>query len=168
MFSIDGVTWEYPCEIKRTSEVESSEISGMLMDRTYFNDVLGTWLKYDVSIAVPRKKLADYAAVYERLTAPEEGHSFVLPYNSGTISVTGRVDSVKDTLYKANGGNYWAGISFTVIANHPSKYMELGEVIEAGREPVPAVISPVIGDLYEFTENGWEQVDIENADLKQY
>ena len=46
MFSVDGVQWDVPCRIVRTAEIAASEISGMLLDRTYFNDVLGTWMRY--------------------------------------------------------------------------------------------------------------------------
>lgn len=137
MIVIDGLTWDVPCEIHRTAELQSSEISGLMLDLSYFNDVLGTFMAYDVGIAVPWNMLDDYSAIYELLTDPLDGHTFILPYNQDYITITGRVANVKDTLYKTADGNYWEGCTFTVIANHPSKYMSLDEVITRGRTPVP-------------------------------
>lgn len=137
MITIDGLTWDVPCEITRTAELTASEISGLMLDRSYFNDVIGTFMIYDVGIAVPWNMLDDYSAIYEALTDPVDGHSFVLPYNQDYITITARVVNVKDRLYKVSNGNYWEGCTFTVIANHPSKYMELGQVLSRGRTPIP-------------------------------
>ena len=40
IWSIDGLEWNVPCQIERTSEMTPSEISGMLLDKSYFNDVV--------------------------------------------------------------------------------------------------------------------------------
>ena len=63
-WSIDGNAWNYPCTIQRVAEVTPSDISGMLLDKQYFNDVLGTWMKYTVTIAVPKDREEDYTTIY--------------------------------------------------------------------------------------------------------
>ena len=139
-FSIDGLEWNYPCKIERVAEVTASELSGLLLDKSYFNDVLGTWMKYNLTIAVPFGNEPDYNSIYEQLIQPVSGHTFVFPYNSGTITVTGRVTTVSDAWVKMPGNNnYWKGTRFEIIANTPSKTEELGEVVSAGNSPNPTL-----------------------------
>lgn len=159
MFSVDGIMWSVPCSIQRVSEITPSEISGMMLDGSYFNDVLGTYLSYTVSLAVPLNMRDDYNQIYEVLTNPVDGHAFVLPYNSGTISITGRVGNVSDVYVRmANGGIYWKGIQFEVTSNAPSKELSLSEVITRGRAPLPDVSGVQVGDTYTYTASGWVKV----------
>ena len=165
MITIDGYEWPVPCDIERTAEVTPSEISGMMLDRTYFNDVLGTYMRYSVSLAVPPTMESDYSALYETLTDPVDAHTFVLPHNQSEIEVTGRVDSVQDTLvYTVSHKQYWKGIKFDITANHPSKRMSLGEVLSIGRSPMPEAIGVPIGAIYERVESGWERLELTDAD----
>lgn len=169
MFAIDGVQWDVPCRIVRTAEIAASEISGMLLDRTYFNDVLGTWMRYEVEVPVPAGREADYHALYETLTQPVDGHDFVLPYNGGTIAVTGRVESVTDNWHRTwNGGNYWEGCRFALVGNGPSKSMSLGQVIARGRKALPDVQDPDVGDTYRWNGAVWAEVSWADADNKYY
>ena len=170
MFSVDGLAWDIPCDIERVSEVSSSEISGLLLDKTYFNDVLGTYMRYDITLAVPVGDEGKYAAIYEQLTAPQEGHDFVLPYNSGTINLHGRVEQVSDVYVRMpGGGTHWRGIKVTVAANHPSKTVTLQEAIAYGGVPlVPGGETAAVGDRYMFTAAGWTPVQYDDADEKGY
>ena len=156
IFTIDGMQWTVPCKIERTAEMKPSEISGMLLDKSWFNDVLGTYMRYDVTIAVPLGMESVYAAIYEKLTEPVDGHSFVLPYNNGTVTVTGRVTNVRDVWRRtAGGGNYWAGTAFTVIANHPTKTMSLSQVLARGFSPLPEASEALTGASFQYTSEGW-------------
>lgn len=150
MIKVDNITWHVPCKIVRKAEIKASEISGLMLDKNYFNDVLGTYMSYTVAIAAPQNMLNEYGALYEALTDPWDGHAFVLPYNQGTIDITGRVVSVQDTHYEiAGGGAYWEGCEFEVIANHPSKFLSLGAVLTRGRAPIPAQTSyPDFDEVY--------------------
>lgn len=125
MITIDGAEYDFPCSIGRTAEIESSSISGMLLDKTYFNDVIATYLSYDVSLAIPSGMEDDYAALYETLSAPVPEHVFMLPYNQGSIEVTARVASISDTFYREEKGvNIWRGISFNIVSTRPDKEPE--------------------------------------------
>lgn len=169
MFSIDGIVWPYPCTIERKAEMKPSDISGELLDKTYFNDVLGTYMSYSVRIAVPLTDRDTYTQIYEAITAPVDGHSFVFPYNNGSVTITARVQDIADTYTDLHGdGVYWKGIQFTAVANHPTKEVTLAGVIERGRAPIPDVAAPAIGDLYEYTEDGWEFREFTDADAVYY
>jgi len=140
MFSIDGTPWDVPCQIQRESQMQASDISGMLLDRTYFNDVIGTYMSYQVAIAVPFTKAALYNTIYNMLSDPVEAHIFVLPYNASTITITGRVENVSDSWVRMPGdANHWRQISFTVTAIHPSRYYSLNQAISRGRPIVPTI-----------------------------
>ena len=168
-FYIDNTEIDLPCTIERTAELSASNVSGILLDKSYFNDVLGTYMKYTIAIAVPTGKESLYASLYEVITEPTDGHSFLLPYNQTMVQITGRVETISDKYYREeNGVKLWRGIKFEVIANHPTKTMTLGEVIERGLTPIPTVQFPNLGDLYEYESTGWEQVEISGNDYTEY
>lgn len=169
MFTIDGLTWDVPCEITRAAEITASDISGMLLDRSYFNDVLGTFMRYDVSLSAAFLKSARYAQIYEALTDPRDGHSFVLPYNNGTIEITGRVERVTDVYVLLPGGaSYWKETRFAILANHPSKTLSLAQAVHRGRAPLPEITSVYVGDNYTYTEDGWMQMNYGDGDATSY
>lgn len=170
MFSVDGVAWNIPCDIERTAEISASEISGLMLDKSYFNDVLGTYMKYTVTLAVPVNMLDQYAEIYEVISKPVDGHIFVLPYNDSTVMLQARVESISDVYVRLPGGGvHWKGIRFSIIANYPTKTMSLGDVITAGRAPLPNISAPQIGDTYTYTADGWEPAtSYEDVDDKAY
>lgn len=169
IWSIDGVEWDYPCDIERVAEVTASEISGMLLDKSYFNDVLGTYLKYTVKLAVPVTAMSDYVDIYEALTNPVDGHTFVLPYNQTNVTITGRVTEMTDVyVLMANGTPHWKGITFTVIANHPTKTMSLSEVLTVGMSPIPSKVSFPDGTVAIMKNGKWVYTELEDADNTYY
>lgn len=169
MFTVDGMQWTFPCDIERTSEVTESEISGMLLNKTYFSDVIGTFLKYTITIVVPFGSESMYTELYEILNEPVGYHSFVLPYNQSSISLTGRVSNISDVYRKlATGVVHWVGIKFDVISNNPHKTHTLGEAITRGISPIPDISGAQEGDLYEFNGTAWIEADFEDADGKYF
>lgn len=169
MIVIDGNVWPVPCDVTRVSEVRPSEISGVLLDKTYFNDVMGTYLRYNVTLAVPTNMSNDYDALYESLTDPVDGHSFVMPYGKETIEVTARVERVEDALvYVSSKKQYWKGVRFQVVSNHPTKAMTLGEVLYRGLSPMPEAIGVPDGALYEMSSGTWVEKTYTNAEDVYY
>lgn len=125
MFTIDGLTWTMPCDITRKAIVTPSDISGMLMDKTWFNDVLATYMQYEVSIVPNPRDMATYYALFDILSEPVSGHDFALPYDDGEIQFNGRVDEISDIYVRMPGGAvYWKGAKFTVTSNEPNREPE--------------------------------------------
>lgn len=159
MLTIDGITYDVKCEIRRTAELTASDISGLMLDGSYFNDVIGTYMVYDISFTYPLWDKNKYAAIIEVLTQPVDGHQFVMPYNNSTVQITGRVDEVSDEYVRLDSGReFWRRLAFTVTANHPTKQESLSDVLTRGRAPLPDIAEPEIGDTYTYTANGWEKV----------
>jgi hypothetical protein len=171
MFTIDGIEWDVPCNIDRTAEMQASDISGMLLDKTYFNDVIGTYMKYDISLAIPMGYFDRYTDLFEILSNPVDAHTFVFPYNQTTIEITGRISVVSDRYYRKEGNvQIWRGTKFSVIANHPSKEMSLTEVISRGTTSIPDKVEVPDGTIYEWdAENGiWNMITLDDADEVYY
>ena len=170
MFSIDGTEWNMPCKITREASLTASEISGMMLDKSYFNDVIGMFLKYTVSVVVPLGQENLYSSLYEVLTDPVDGHTFVLPYNQDMVTIAGRIEVVSDEYFReTNNHKVWRRTQFTVIANHPTKTYTLGEAIERGLTPLPSVRDVEDGAVYEYhTDTGWEEIELIDADEVAY
>ena len=161
IWSIDGLEWNVPCQIERTSEMTPSEISGMLLDKSYFNDVVATYLSYSVAIAVPLNMPGEYENLYDIITEPVESHTFVLPYGQSNVEIVGRVTSVSDQyVYMDGSKNYWKGFKFTVQSNFPTKEKELEQILEHGMSPMPSTIGLEDGATFTWdaTESEWNVV----------
>ena len=160
MFSIDGVEYQVKCTATRTAEIRESDISGLMLDGSWFRDILGTYYSYEIRLEMPLKNKGRYAALIEQLTEPVGGHQFVLPYNNDTIQITGLVEEPEDVFVRLESGyTYWDGLKFSIAPNAPSKQLTLSESIQRGLTPLPDVQEPDIGDTYTYTENGWVPVN---------
>lgn len=156
MIKIDGTVYDVKCTIGRVSELKASDISGLMMDKNYFNDVVGTYLKYEIALDFPLRNRDKYSEIYELLNDPVDGHTFELPYNASTVTLNGRVESVSDQHEVMPGGyKYWKALKFSIIANNPIKAHTLGETITRGRAPVPDIAQPNEGDTFIWNEGRW-------------
>jgi hypothetical protein len=164
-WSIDGIEWKYPCTIERVAEVTASDISGMMLNKTYFNDVMGTWMKYTVAIAIPKDAMDEYGAIYDQLTAPVNYHTFVLPYNDEFISLTAKVDTVSDAWVRLpHDRHYWRKTKFDIIATAPSREATQSGTYDHGIAPFPTAPTPTVGAIYEWTADGWERKEYTRGD----
>ena len=170
MLTVDGIAWPWPCDVTREASVASSRISALMLDGSYFNDVLGTYMRYTVSVAVPAEEREAYARLYETLTDPVDGHRFALPYAQGTLELTGRVERVEDIYVRGPGDTpLWRGGRFTVTANHPTKTRTLAQTLAAGRAPFPDIALPEVGDCYTFDGAQWVEAErFESAEGREY
>ena len=164
-FSIDGFSWEIPCTVERNAEMTASDISGMLLDRTIFNDVLGTYMEYDVKIAVPNGKESDYNTLHGLITDPKGYHECILPYDDGYLQITGKIDDIKDIYIRLpQSRRKWRGISFTITSLIPTRRYRLGEILRMGAMPLPDEEETEEGTAFAFTDAGW----VEMADAEDF
>ena len=167
ILSIDGVQFDIKAKLTRQADIKASDISGMMLNKSYLNDVLGTYMSFSLQFEYPLYSQSKYARLYEMLTDPVDGHQFVLPYNNSTIALTARVETLQDDLLEFdNGAKYWRNCAFAIIANHESKSMTLSQVIARGMTPLPDVDNPQIGDTYTWDGSEWD--DVPDADNISY
>lgn len=168
-FIVDGLAWEHHCQIRRVADMTPSDISGPLLDLSYFNDVKGTYLTYEITVAVPMGERDDYAALWDLLTDPADAHAFTVPYGNSSISVTARIAQISDEFYPVVDGAYWLARSFTIISNYPSKFYSLGEVVTRGMAPGPDMAAPAVGETLTWDGTAWvEASSWPDADTTYY
>lgn len=122
MIKVDGTTYNFPCDISRKARIVSSDVSGMLMDNTEYNDALATYYDYTIKIAVPITDMNIYAAFFEQVTAPVPSHTFTFPYNQSTKDIVAKVESISDRYFReVNGVQVWRSVQLNIHALKPSK-----------------------------------------------
>lgn len=171
-FTVDNIQWQYPVDITRVAEMRASEVSGLMLDGSYYNDVLGTFMSYTIKLIVPTTSAAKNAfyTLYEKLTDPVDGHTFTIPYNGSTIQVNGRVENISDVYVRLpSGEQMWRGIQFTVNANNASKSYTQAQAISRGRSVMPEISDHSEGDTWVWTSGAWAlSVHYDMADTKRY
>ena len=122
MIKVDGTTYNFPCDISRKARIVSSDVSGMLMDNTEYNDALATYYDYTIKIAVPITDMNIYATFFEQVTAPVPSHTFTFPYNQGTKDIVAKVESISDRYFReVNGVQVWRSVQLNIHALKPSQ-----------------------------------------------
>lgn len=170
MFMIDGSEWGWPIDVTREADIRPSEVSGEMLDGSYYNDVLGTYMNYTVKVVGPLNHRDALATLYEVLSEPVEGHTFILPYNNGTIQIAARVRGISDVYVRfTNGEQYWRGLQFNLVSNHASRTLSGAEIISRGRAPMPEAAEHNEGDTWIWHNGAWaETVTYDNADTTRY
>ena len=129
MIGIDGTFYNFPCDISRKVRITSSDVSGMLMDRTEYNDALATYIDYTLKVAIPIDKMNEYTTFFEQLASPVDNHTFYMPYNQTYLNFKGKIDSLSDVYFrKVNGVQIWRGVTINIKALEPSKKAERGMI----------------------------------------
>lgn len=117
MIGIDGTYYYFPCDISRKVRITSSDVSGMLMDRTEYNDALATYIDYTLKVAIPIDKMNEYTTFFEQLASPVDSHTFDLPYNQTYLNFKGKIDSLSDVYFrKVNGVQVWRSVTINIKA----------------------------------------------------
>lgn len=165
IFTVDGVTFDVRLDVVRTARVRSSDISGWMMDATWFNDVFGSYYDYEITLKYPMKDQERYTSLYELLTRPVAGHDFVFPYNGTTLQVNARLEEIPDEyIEKDNRQRYWKALAFEAKANAPTKEVVLGEVIAHNMPVTPEGMPASEGDVYEYESGAWVPLELVNGD----
>ncbi len=130
---IDGTEYTFPMSIQRAPDKRESGNSGYMMNRRYHPDYLGTYITYNIAVAIPKGKENDYSNLYDLLAAPLEEYDFALPYNQGYVTFSGKIENIKDKLlitYSDKSGKdktIWTGISFDIVSNEPILEVDTNE-----------------------------------------
>lgn len=166
LLTIDGVQFDIKAKLKRVADVRESDISGQMADKSYFSDVYGTYLTYQLSLTYPLYDQGVYARLYELLTAPLGNHTFILPYNGQSVTINGKVSTATDDYEEREGGRhkYWRDLNVTIAANNPTKTTTLGEVISMGRPAMPEDMDASEGDTYVWHNGAWVFTEYPDAD----
>ena len=110
-FMIDGVAYNVAVPSRKR---KFSVLDGKNAGRTFYN--------YTLELDTKMLDRAQYDALYEVLSAPEDSHTVVFPYGQTTLSFEAYVTSGEDALVRMTGsGNYWKGLKVNLIAMAPQR-----------------------------------------------
>jgi hypothetical protein len=124
VFRVDGIDYSNVVivGVERTAEIRDTELSGIMTDGSYHRDLFGTYYNYTINLVVIKGKEAEYAALYQVLTAPVESHSVTVPYNNTIVTFTAYVKTVSDSLYrKSSNISVWKDITVDFIDVSPMR-----------------------------------------------
>ena len=157
---IDGLDFDVKVQLTREADIRGSDISGVLLNGVEFDDIMGTYYNYTVSFKFPLYNQSTYARLYEILTQPVGVHSFLLPYNTTTITMTARVETVYDEIVETDSGRtYWRACRFNLNSIAPTKEETLDTVITRGLPVLPDITTPAVGDAYIWDGSEWDELD---------
>jgi hypothetical protein len=118
---IDGTTYDLPLKvINRTADL-LFKYGERTEDGVLHSEILGVFYNYSVECGQSANNVADYAALWVKLTEAVESHTITMPDEDGDKTFTCYFADIKDETVKWNTTqNYFRGLSFSIIAISPA------------------------------------------------
>lgn len=90
-------------------------------DGVLHSELIGVYYNYDVEIGQSANNVADYAALWVKITSAVESHKITMPDESGNKIFDCYFAAIKDEAVKWNSSqNYFRNLSFSIIAISPA------------------------------------------------
>lgn len=118
---IDGTRYDVPVAgVKRKADVldkyASRTENGSLKRR-----VLGVYFNYEITFG-DVLDTAEYNALFDKLTEPEEFHEITVPASGGDFTYIAYISKVSDEMIaQYNGKNYFGALKATFTAKEPAR-----------------------------------------------
>lgn len=121
MITIDGTAYNVPVtKMKRSADV-LDKYAERTIDGVLHREVIGVYFNYQVEFGSPAT-MADYVALWEKLTEPVEFHTVIIPDEDGNLTFSAYISSVNDEIVKARGANrYLKNLRANFIARSPER-----------------------------------------------
>lgn len=108
IFTVDGVEYDVDVvKLSRKAKVTDTANSGRTLDGVMHRDIIGTYYNYTLEILAKEGKYQDYDKLFDVVSAPQDSHDFVTPYNQETLFFKAYVTSAEDSMIRRNGVNLW-------------------------------------------------------------
>lgn len=116
-------------ELKRSFSVLDGKNTTRVLTGDMRRDIIGTYYNYSMSLVADAEEgsMAQYDAVYEVLSSPDECHTIKVPYAQGYKVFRAYVTSGEDNMvYRELGADgptrtKWEGLSVNFIAMSPER-----------------------------------------------
>jgi hypothetical protein len=122
--TIDSTTYDVPIvSISRKAD-SLDKGAERTQDGVLHRELIGIYFNYDLTMGMSANNVADYAALFLKLTEPTEYHTVVIPgAPAGYETVQIYFGSIRDEMmrYQLNGVDYFRSLSFSIIARAPSR-----------------------------------------------
>lgn len=118
--TIDGDTYEVPViSIKRTADF-LDKFAERTADGKLHRELIGVYFNYQLKFG--QASMADYAALWDKLTEPEEFHTVIIPDEDGDLTFTAYFSGISDEMVKVSGASrYWKNLTVNFIAREPAR-----------------------------------------------
>lgn len=118
--TIDGDTYEVPViSIKRTADF-LDKFAERTVDGKLHRELIGVYFNYQLKFG--QAAMADYSALWEKLTEPEEFHTVVIPDEDGDLTFSAYFSGISDEMVKVSGeSRYWKNLTVNFIAREPAR-----------------------------------------------
>lgn len=124
MITIDGITYNIPYKVvDRKAEILFKDGAGRTEDGTLHAEAIGTYYNYDLQMGQSSNNIADYKALWTKITDPSHEHTVIMPDEDGGRSFTAYFANMRDRVVKweADGAVYFRELTFSVIAISPQR-----------------------------------------------
>ena len=121
MIVIDGEQYDIPVlSVKRKADF-LDKYAERTEDGVLHRELIGVYFNYQLQLG-PGSDRTEYAALWEKLTEPEEFHTVTVPDEAGNYTFTAYFSNVGDELLRQHGPkNYWKGLTVNFTARAPAR-----------------------------------------------
>lgn len=123
--TIDGSTYNVPVKMIKRSADFLYKYAERTMDGKLHSEMIGVYINYQLQFG--RASMADYAALWEKLTEPVEFHTISIPTEdgataSGLVEFEAYFSNVTDEFVMINGTSRWMkDLTVNFIAQIPAR-----------------------------------------------
>jgi hypothetical protein len=121
VITIDGSTYDVPIISMDMSADVLDKYAERTADGKLHRELIGVYFNYKVVFAA-NQNTADYIALWQKLTEPEEFHTVIMPDEDGTREFSAYFSGIKHQFVRVKGSDrYLKGLSVNIIAREPAR-----------------------------------------------
>lgn len=119
MIIIDGITYNVPVISVRRKAEFLDKYAERTEGGNLRRELIGVYFNYQITFG-RTANVAEYAALWNKLTEAVEFHTVTVPDESGDYTFVAYFSNVGDELVKTRGAaNFWSGLTVNFIARSP-------------------------------------------------
>lgn len=122
--TIDSTVYNIPLKVVNRKADVLYKYAERLENGDLASEVLGVYYNFDCEAGMSKNNVADYAALFLKLSEPVASHTITMPgAPSGYTTFSCYFAGVKDQVshYQLNGVDYFRNLTFSVIAISPAR-----------------------------------------------
>jgi hypothetical protein len=118
---IDSISYDVPVmSVKRKAEF-LDKYAERTEDGKLQRELIGVYFNYELQFG-RTNNTATYAALWQKLTEPEEFHSVTVPDEDGDLLFTAYFSNISDELVKSKDAvSFWRNLTVNFIAQEPAR-----------------------------------------------
>jgi hypothetical protein len=121
MITIDGTEYNVPIvSLKRKAEF-LDKYAERTVDGKLHRELIGMYVNYNIQFGTGAD-VAEYAALWEKITEPEEFHDVIIPDGDGTHSFEGYFSNISDKMFRYKDPQaFYKELTLNIISRDPTR-----------------------------------------------